>query len=332
MIEDLTCAQTLCVAVGSGGEAFASTDPTGGRSAWNTDLVAGVDPLSAIACSRASLCAAVDVSGHAFTTSTPRAGRAAWQLATLDSGHRLTAVTCTGRLLCVAVDAVGDAFTRAGGRWRRASIDHGRRLTGVACPSARLCVAVDAKGGILSSTDPAGGARRWHRVVVGGSFQTLSCPTIHFCAAQGTKRIAVTADATGGASAWTERHPATAVQLFAVSCSPDGQCVALANEGGYSLDSLTSADPLGSSRPWRFGDIVDYTYIQNNTASLSCPASAFCLGVDDFGDASVGRSPFASADWSQTQLSSSPLTGVSCISKRLCLAVDDDGGLFIGTR
>ena len=246
MIEDLTCAQTLCVAVGSGGEAFASTDPTGGRSAWNTDLVAGVDPLSAIACSRASLCAAVDVSGHAFTTSTPRAGRAAWQLATLDSGHRLTAVTCTGRLLCVAVDAVGDAFTRAGGRWRRASIDHGRRLTGVACPSARLCVAVDAKGGVLSSTDPAGGARRWHRVVVGGSFQTLSCPTIHFCAAQGTKRIAVTADATGGASAWTERHPATAVQLFAVSCSPDGQCVALANEGGL----LAGLADLG--RPARF--------------------------------------------------------------------------------
>lgn len=334
-IGDVTCAQTLCVAVDSAGHAFTSTDPAGGPSAWNTDLVAGVDPLSAIACSRAALCAAVDVSGHAFTTSTPRAGRAAWRLATLDSPHPLTAVTCTGRVLCVAVDAVGDAFTQVGGRWRHASIDHGRRLTGVACPSARLCVAVDAKGGILSSTDPAGGARRWHRVVVGGSFHTLSCPTTHFCAAQGPTRIAVSADPTGSASAWTERRPAARADLlaglFAVSCSPDGQCVALANEGGYSLDSLTSADPLGSTQPWRFGDIVDYTYVQNNTAALSCATSAFCLGVDDFGYASVGRSPFGSADWTQTQLSSSPLTGVSCVSARLCLAVDDDGGLFIGT-
>jgi hypothetical protein len=116
-----------------------------------------------------------------------------------------------------------------------------------------------------------------------------------------------------------------------VSCSPDGQCVALADEGGYSLDSLTSADPLGSTRPWSFADIADYTYVHNNAASLSCATSAFCLAVDDFGYASVGRSPFDSADWTQTQLSSLPLTGVSCVSTRVCLAVDDHGGLLIGT-
>jgi hypothetical protein len=330
-IEDVTCAQTLCIAVSEHGQAFTSTDPPGGPSAWNTHLVAGVDRLSAIACSSAALCAAVDDSGHVFTTGTPTAGRGAWQFATLDPGHQLTAVTCTGRRLCVAVDTVGDAFIRVGGRWRRASIDHGRRLSGVACPSARLCVAVDAKGAILSSTDPAGGARRWHRVAVGGSYHSLSCPTTHFCAAQGPTRIAISADPTGGASAWTQRRPAAAAHLFAVSCSPDGRCVALADEGGYSLDSLTSADPLGSARRWRFGDIVDYTYVHNNAASLSCATSAFCLAVDDFGYASVGRSPFHSGDWTQTQLSSSPLTGVSCVSPRLCLAVDNHGGLLIGT-
>jgi hypothetical protein len=71
--------------------------------------------------------------------------------------------------------------------------------------------------------------------------------------------------------------------------------------------------------------------VHNNAASLSCATSAFCLAVDDFGYASVGRSPFDSADWTQTQLSSSPLTGVSCVSTRVCLAVDDHGGLLIGT-
>jgi hypothetical protein len=76
---------------------------------------------------------------------------------------------------------------------------------------------------------------------------------------------------------------------------------------------------------------VDYTYIQNSAAAISCPTSAFCLGVDDFGDVSVGRSPFGSADWSQTQLSTSPITGVSCVSPRLCLAVEADGDLDIAT-
>ena len=93
---------------------------------------------------------------------------------------------------------VGDAFTRVGGRWRRASIDHGRRLTGVACPLRPPLRGGRCEGRHPELDGPGGRSPPLAvRVVVGGSFRTLSCPTTHFCAAQGTERIAVTADPTG---------------------------------------------------------------------------------------------------------------------------------------
>jgi hypothetical protein len=281
-LQALSCpTTTLCVALDDDFDPVISTAPAGGD--WSVEPPVGtsgegpgteppiIDELSGFSCSAAGQCVAGYIGGvytsrasdldhwsfvalggnSGFTQIQDVTCAQALCIAVSEHGQAFTstAVTCTGRRLCVAVDTVGDALIRVGGRWRRASIDHGRRLTGVACPSARLCVAVDAKGGILSSTDPAGGTRRWHRAAVGGSFHSLSCPTTHFCAAQGPARIAISADPTGGASAWTKRRPAAAAHLFAVSCSPDGQCVALADEGGYSLDSLTSADPLGSTRP-----------------------------------------------------------------------------------
>jgi hypothetical protein len=219
-----------------------------------------------------------------------------------------------------------------GGRWQEAVIDRGRRLQGISCPGLRLCVAVDSAGGVLSSTDPTGAARRWHRVVVAAHLVGISCASVELCVAWSMTHVAVSTDPSGDARAWTLSHPTHAEDLLAVVCPTAHRCVALAHEAGSNeLDGLTTTDPLRP--PWHAFSVDDRTYTAATTAALACPSGAFCAGVDSFGDALYASSPFASRDWTSSQpnaVSPFHLNGVSCISAKLCVAVDGGGGVAIG--
>ena len=61
---------SFCAAVG-GGEAFTSTNPTGGASAWSAPLAIDSHKLTAVSCPSASFCAAVDESGNVLTALPP---------------------------------------------------------------------------------------------------------------------------------------------------------------------------------------------------------------------------------------------------------------------
>src|SRR5947209_7534678 len=74
---------TLCVAVGIDGrsrsnEAFVSTDPAGGSSAWTQVTLGGSGGMQSISCNSASVCVATTRKGFALTTSNPGGGSKAW--------------------------------------------------------------------------------------------------------------------------------------------------------------------------------------------------------------------------------------------------------------
>jgi hypothetical protein len=104
---------SLCLAGAySGGSIFASTNPTGGASAW-THFATSENTMNGISC-RGSFCAVVGVSGSGysgdsdvFTSSNPTGGASAWSTTPIDEDELLD-ISCVSSSLCVASDAEGN--------------------------------------------------------------------------------------------------------------------------------------------------------------------------------------------------------------------------------
>jgi hypothetical protein len=155
--------------MGDAGDIFASTNPTGGVSAWRKTTIGEGFVSRVVSCPSASLCAAVDAS-NILTSTDPTGGASAWAEATIDQGNALSAVSCPSDSLCVAVggqDVLTSSDPTGGASaWTKATIDPGYSLHAVSCPSISLCVAGDSNGNILTSTDPTGGANAWSNAPV----------------------------------------------------------------------------------------------------------------------------------------------------------------------
>ena len=112
------------------------------------------------------------------------------------SGGKFAAVSCSAAQFCIAVgqNASGKPVTdtRSGTTWGGPKvvsvIGSKGSLNGIKCFSKSSCIAVggDTKGPIVATWT----AGRWitQEIVTtsGGSFQSVSCPTIHWCAAAGS--------------------------------------------------------------------------------------------------------------------------------------------------
>jgi hypothetical protein len=131
----------------------------------------------------------------------------------------------------------------------------------VACPSAHLCVGLQQEG-VVTSTNPAGGAAAWHAAsflgihgYTGAVFGALACaPSTHFCAAADeVGDLMTTTNAAGGAgnpthpSSWTATKidsplpgfnlgPAS---LTGVSCVSSGPCFAIDAVGKVVVGQVT---------------------------------------------------------------------------------------------
>jgi hypothetical protein len=205
----VTCATThLCVAAEDHGNIQASTDPTGGESAWPVTNIDDNRPLDEIFCSTRPQCFVDDTFGNVFTSEDPTGGASAWtisrstptfragacptaSLCVAVNGHNVSATTaptagawttttssdflndveCPSSSLCVAVGDSGalDISTNpAAGVWSRSTIDNGRDLTSVSCASTTLCVATDWNGHVVSTIDPTGGPSAWSPALIDG--------------------------------------------------------------------------------------------------------------------------------------------------------------------
>lgn len=158
---------SLCVAVSREGRIFASTNPTGGTSAWQVvGMPGGPGDLEGVSCFSTLLCAAGNMTGNILTTTEPGGG--SWSEANGGGSVQITGVSCPTVSNCAAVDNNGDVLTSAdptggAGSWHFENLvpygtaEHGQphnALFAASCTSTSLCTLVGAEGRIFTSTKP----------------------------------------------------------------------------------------------------------------------------------------------------------------------------------
>jgi hypothetical protein len=228
----------------------------------------------------------------------------------------------------------------------------------ITCPSTSLCVAADSSGNVVTSTDPAGGAKTWSLTHVDDNtsgvcgsnacFQGISCPSASFCAAvDSAGYIFTTTDpAAADVADWSSARISGETDLTGVSCPSVSLCVAVDNEG----DVLTSTSPTSGASAWHAERVdagpcpavychgIKHGPPDRTLDTISCPSVSLCVAGDWDGDVVTSSNPTGgTAAWSVTHVDSNlaaGLTGkdpqtaivsVACPSVSLCLASDEVG-------
>lgn len=258
--------------------------------------------------------------------------------------HPLDAIACPTTKLCVAVDHDGGIVTStdpaAGGRaWRAADVDANNFLTAIACPSSTECVATDNTGAIVSSADVPGGFDTWTVAANADPSTTMyqsdnagptllrgiACPTTTECVAvDAAGNDIVSADPTGGASAWALAHIDTnstagctggglACQppIMGVACPSVSLCAAV----DFSGNLLESATPLAGA-PWSSESVEGAGF--HSLWSIACPTASLCVSADGVDDHVVTWNPFDPAAVAHHRLGDA-IFGVWCAGAGLCL-------------
>jgi hypothetical protein len=267
----------LCVGVDGGGNVATSTSPAGGASQWSLARLPA--PMDAVSCASATLCVAV-AGADVATSTNPAGGAGAWKWIDVDPVGSLLAVSCPSPSLCVGVDDFGHVVmstnpTGGAGAWSVNRLSDGW-LNAVSCPTAALCVAVDTAGDVLTSTRPAAGPSAWTvtqvertcdgNVAGGDCFSGVSCPTVSACVVvDGAGNVISSTNPTGGASAWTVTHVASA-GFSGVSCPSVSVCVGVDEAGNV----ITSDDPTGGTGAWASA-LID---------PPSCAGTPTCLATE----------------------------------------------------
>lgn len=279
-IDGVSCPSAdFCVAVDDAGDVLTSTDPTGGPRAWSVSHVNGAPSLESVSCPSQSMCAATANEGDVVTSTDPMGGAGAWSVTNITEEDFLSGISCPSVDLCVAVylgvyggvpsDGVvtsTEPGTPKASVWTMTAL-HESRIDGVSCPSAELCFAVDLGDGVLSSTDPTGGADAWSDTYVEGlnGLVEVSCGTVDLCVAtsyglNGSRgNVIASTDPTGTASEWSESEvyggpifkpdpilELRAEELTGVSCTRDS-CVVIDTRGNVMVG--TRSAPENSSLP-----------------------------------------------------------------------------------
>jgi hypothetical protein len=162
---------SLCVAVAREGRIFASTDPTGGASAWKeASAPGGSGDLEGVSCASTLLCAAGNMTGNILTSTDPAGGAGTWGKSNTGSSVQVTGASCPTALRCLAVDNNGDVLTSTdptggSGSWTFENLvpfrptegteeEPSNALFGASCASTSLCALVGSDSRIFTATNP----------------------------------------------------------------------------------------------------------------------------------------------------------------------------------
>jgi hypothetical protein len=269
-LQSVSCATpSLCVVVSHEGIIGASTDPTGGPSAWtSTDPKregTGQTHLVGVSCPLESLCVAVSggasltdpVNGKILTSTEPAAGH--WKLTQLSGSLEFTAVSCGTPTLCVA--------TARGGR-------------------------------LVVSTDPTGGPGAWREVDPGGAAGDLGgvgCYGDTFCAVGNATGTVFISSEAGGSAGWSGAKVGGSVPITDVDCPRLDGCVAVDDNGDVS----TSVDLEGGAQSWHFENLSPFHQttleetVRNALFGVSCPSASLCVLVGANSEIFTSVEPFA---------------------------------------
>jgi hypothetical protein len=234
-----------------------TTQPTGGPPAWTlADLelfspdnngVTQIDSLTAIGCAPNTLCVAprfasnynLEVSRH------PLQGASTWQAEAVGQYEYdfFRTVSCPSKSLCVAADAQGGTVavsTNGAQDWKFTYVEAKSAMNGsltpavvdVSCPTNSFCAAVDDVGNVITTHDPAGRAKGWHRARPEGHHElaSISCASASFCAVLDRRgNVLLSNRPTGGARSW--RRAMVGKGLTGLSCPSARLCV-ISTESG----------------------------------------------------------------------------------------------------
>ena len=193
----IACRSDFCVA-GDQGNAFVSTNPTGGRRAWKSFVLPsnGDSPgiMSGFSCPLKSLCVGVDQStGEGFIddvyTSTKPTRSNKWNLTKEFTNNSFNGVACPTKSLCVAPTAAGRVMTTTnptrGRAWHATTLVANVSINAVACASVAFCVLGDSSGTVETSSTPTAGRNAWlsQSVAPKDAIESLACPTARLCIA-----------------------------------------------------------------------------------------------------------------------------------------------------
>lgn len=308
---------SFCAATDTSGSVLTSGAPTGGRGAWaHTQLP--TTELSAIACPSAGLCV-VAIGGELFASASPAGGARTWQQIMLTDGY--TGVSCPSTSLCVAVGGntvVTSTNPVVASSWTVGHVS-ANGMEFVACPSVSLCVASTNSGGVVTSTDPEGGASTWSEVQVGDRYLTgIACGSPTLCVTgDGTGHIFTTTNPAGPAPAWS----LTAVGGWSpgpFSCASNQLCIA-----GIGGGVIVSRDPTGSASAWSTVTIPGTKYI----TGVSCvPGGGLCAAVDPDGNIATSTDPAGGAStWSVAPIDVLPCADTGGCDTESIMASDSAG-------
>lgn len=201
-------------------------------------------------------------------------------------------------------------------------------IRSIACPSATLCIGTDDSGGVITSTNPTGGASAWSEpTVIDGSYSlnSIACPTTTFCAAVDSNgRVLTSTNPTGGAGSWSAPVSlGTGGYLYQIACPSTKLCVI---GGGESGRIATSTDPTGGEGAWTSTSVGGTPY------GVTCPSEKLCILDDGGSTLDVSTNPTGGAGaWSFVSSNAvGVLHGPSCPSTTLCVAPSRTG--IIGNR
>jgi hypothetical protein len=256
-LDEVSCsAPGFCAAVGVGSFVATSSRPTGAAAAWTpTDLQLSSDggdgphpdELLTVGCASASLCVAATFSSESnlAVSLDPGATTPVWTPTTAGDprgGDLFQAISCPSRRLCVAAGSFGQVATStdAGRRWRFAYLLSPRdrngsltpRIEDVSCPTTTFCAAVDRASHVVTTSNPAGGARAWHRIRLGSrhALTAVSCASASLCAAIDRRGRVLASTRPGRASSWKAVSAGQPVRR--VSCASTRLCLLVTRAGG----------------------------------------------------------------------------------------------------
>jgi hypothetical protein len=235
------------------------------------------------------------------------------------------AIDCPSAESCVAL--LGDASSARldGSTWSSPvpieKISGSLAPFDISCVSTTLCFTFDGLGHVLTYN-----GQQWSKPVLvepastDATINDISCASAHFCAI---------GDSNGDASfyngkSWSKLAAvADSSGIAALSCPAVGVCFAVDAQsdevfhyvnGRWSISAqLNMSTPQGGSEP-------------NSLSAISCGDRAFCVALDDFGEAFTYDGKWTTGPHTFDNIQDSD-DELSCTAAQLCVIIDDSNNV-----
>jgi len=325
-------------------------NPAGGLRAWKTvviDSAGGGADFGNIACTQKRLCVAAGDGAETAdiaTSTNPTGGARAWKIARIHSftlNFAFSTTSCPSARLCVITDPLGHVVsstrpTRGARAWKVVRV---LAVAGpVSCPSIHLCLAAGVtadQSDIVTSHDPTGGAHAWTVGVLADQpdgVVKLSCGSTRSCVAVDDHNdVLSTTSPAAGAGAWTLGNLGQGSSPIAsIDCPAAEVCV-----GGDGEGVISSTNPSGAADAWNRSPLptrgVPGIYGPLGLASVSCPTTTFCVGVDGTAVLTSADPTGGASTWAAAPFPIAQVDQVSCSSPQLCVATTESGEVLTST-